>query len=75
MVISVELVAKYFKPIYALGLAYEKFGVWIKAIPKSLQSWNSWMGLMRRTLELFQIEIGVPDKIQTPNFKLLNSMY
>ena len=35
MLISVKLLAKYVVIIYALGSVYEKFGVWIKAVPKA----------------------------------------
>ena len=34
---------KYIIIIYALGSANEKFRVWIKAIPESFQSQNSWL--------------------------------
>ena len=37
MLISVKLLAKYVIIIYALGSVHEKFGVWIKAVLKSLQ--------------------------------------
>ena len=29
---------------YAFGSVHEKVGVWIKAIPKSIQGQNSWLG-------------------------------
>ena len=35
MLISVKLLTKYVIIIYALGSVHEKFGVWIKAVPKS----------------------------------------
>ena len=41
MLICVKLLAKYVIIIYALGSVHEKFGVWIKAVPKSLQRQNS----------------------------------
>ena len=34
MLISVKLLTKYVIVIYALGSVHEKFGVWIKAVPK-----------------------------------------
>ena len=37
MLTSVNPLTKYVIIIYALGLVHEKFGVWIKAVPKSLQ--------------------------------------
>ena len=60
MLISVKLLTKYVIIIYALGSAHEKFGVWIKAVPKSLQRQNSRPGKAKRTAEPFQIETGVP---------------
>ena len=54
--------------IYALGSIHEKFGVWFKAFPKSLQRRNSQPGLAKRTAELCQIEPGVPNRFMTPNF-------
>ena len=36
MLISVKLLTKYVIIISALGSVHEKFGVWIKAVPKSL---------------------------------------
>ena len=44
MLILVKLLAKYIIIIYALGLVHEKFGVRIKANPKSFHSRNSWLG-------------------------------
>ena len=38
--ILVKLLEKYVIIIYALGSVHVKFGVWIKAIPKSLHSRN-----------------------------------
>ena len=38
MLILVKMLAKYFIIIYALGSVHEKFGVWIKAVPKPFQS-------------------------------------
>ena len=35
MFISVKLLRKHVIIIYALGSLHEKFGVWIKAVPKS----------------------------------------
>ena len=35
MFISVKLLRKYVIIIYALDLVHEKFGIWIKAVPKS----------------------------------------
>ena len=43
----------------------EKFGLWIKTVPKSLHSRNSGPGWAWRTAERFQIEIGVPLFIHT----------
>ena len=37
MLISVKLLTNYVIIIYTLGSVHEKFGVWIKAVPKSLQ--------------------------------------
>ena len=50
MLISVKLLAKYVITIYALGSVHEKFWVWIKAVPKSLQKRNP--GLARRKEKL-----------------------
>ena len=61
MLISVKLLTKYVIIIYALGLVHEKFGVRIKAVPKSLQRRNSRPGQAKRTVEPFQIETGVPN--------------
>ena len=62
MLILVKLLTKYVIIIYALASVHEKFGVRIKAVPKSLQRRNSWPGWAKRTPELFQIEIlGVPN--------------
>ena len=44
MLISVKLLTKYAVVIYALGSVHEKFGIWIKAILKSLQRQNSQLG-------------------------------
>ena len=41
MLISVKLLTKYIMIIYALGSVHEKSGVWIKAVPKTLQRRNS----------------------------------
>ena len=49
MVISVKLPTKYGLIIYALGSVHEKFGVYIKAVPKSLQRRNSRPGNAKRT--------------------------
>ena len=38
MLISVKLLSKYVITIYGLGSVHEKLGVWIKAVPKSLQT-------------------------------------
>ena len=35
MLILAKMLAKYFIIIYALGSVHEKFGVWIKAVPKA----------------------------------------
>ena len=37
MLISIKLLIKYVIVISGLGSVHEKFGVWIKAVPKSLQ--------------------------------------
>lgn len=65
MLIFVKLLEEYITINYALGLAHETFGVWIKAISKSLQSQNSWLGLVGRMAELSQIETCI--LIQMPN--------
>ena len=52
MVISVKLLTKYVIIIYALGSVHEKFGVWIKAVPKSIESRNSRPGQGGRTAVL-----------------------
>ena len=48
MLISVKLLTKYAIIIYALGSVHEKFGVWIKAVPKSLvdpkAKFPAWLG-------------------------------
>ena len=44
MLLSIKLLTKYVKTIYALGSVHEKFGVTIKAVPKSLQRRNSQPG-------------------------------
>ena len=54
MLISVKLLTKYVIRIYTLGSVLEKFGVWIKAVPKSLQRQNSRPGQAKRTAEPFQ---------------------
>ena len=46
MLISVKVLTKYVIIIYALGSVHKKFGVWIKAVPKSLQR----LSLLRRGL-------------------------
>ena len=72
MLISVKLLTKYVIIIYALGSVHEKFGVWIKAVPKSLQRRNSRPGRAKRTAEPFQIEIGVPNWFKRRTFHVLN---
>ena len=47
--LGVKALAKYFIVIYALGLAQEKFGVWIEAVLKSFQRRCSRPGYMRKT--------------------------
>ena len=59
MLILVKLLAKYAIIIYALGSVHEKFGVWIKPVPKTFHSGNFRPGEALRTAEPFQIEIGV----------------
>ena len=59
MLISVKLLTKYVIIIYALGSVHEKFGVLLKAVPKSRQRRNSRPGQAKRTAEPFQIETGV----------------
>ena len=44
MLISVKLLTKYVIKIHGLGSVHKKFGVWIKAVPNSLQKWNSRSG-------------------------------
>ena len=61
MLTSVNPLTKYVIIIYALGLVHEKFGVCIKAVPKSLQRRHSRPGLAKRTAEPFQIETDVPN--------------
>ena len=62
MVISVKLLAKYVIIIYALlGSVHEKFGVLLKAVPKSLERRNFRPDLAKRMSEPFQIETGVPN--------------
>ena len=56
MLISVKLLTKYVIIIYALGSVHEKFGVSIKAVPKSFQRRNSWPGQAKRTAEPFLID-------------------
>ena len=75
MLISVRLLTKYVKKIYVLGSVHEKFGVWIKAVPKSLQRRNSRPGQAKWTAEPFQIETGVPSWFRDRTFQVLNSMY
>ena len=70
MRILVELLTKYVIRIYALGSVREKFGVWIKGVPKSIQRRNSGPGQAKKTAESFQIETGAPNW-----FHALNSMY
>ena len=65
MLILVKLLEKYIIIIYAVGSANGKFGVWIKAISKSLQGQNSLLGLVGRMGELSQIETCI--LIQMPN--------
>ena len=47
--LGVKALAKYFIVIYALGLAQEKFGVWIEAVLKSFQRRCSRPGYVRKT--------------------------
>ena len=61
MLIPVKLLTKYVIIIYPLGSVHEKFGVWIKAVPKSPQRRNSRPRQAKRTAESFQIETGVPN--------------
>ena len=42
-------------------IVYEKFGVWIKAIPKLFHSLNSQPVKEWRMAEPLQIEIGIPN--------------
>ena len=73
MLILVKLLTKYVMIIYALASVHEKFGVWIKAVPKSLQRRNSRPGWAKRTPEPFQIEIlGVPNWFRRRTFHALN---
>ena len=76
MLILAKMLAKYLIIIiYALGSVHEKFGVWIKAVPKSLQRWNSRQGQAKRTAEPFQIETGVPNWFRRRTFHVLDLMY
>ena len=65
MLISVKLLTKYIIIIYALGLAHEKFCVWIEAIPKA-----------KFSAEPFQIETAFLIDSDTKLFMYFNnSMY
>ena len=75
MLISVKLLTKYLIKIYALGSVHEKFGVWMKRVPKSIQSRNSQPGSLERTPKPFQIETGVTKWFRRRTFHVLNSMY
>ena len=69
------ILTKYVIWTYAFGSVHEKVGVWIKAVPKFIQSRNSRSGQAGRTAELFQIEPGVPNWFRRRTFYVLVSMY
>ena len=50
------------------GSVHEKFGIWIKGVPKSIQRRNSRPGSAKRTAEPFQIETGVPNQFRRRTF-------
>ena len=77
MLILVKRIGKHVIIIYALSSVQEKFGVWIKTVPKSFHSRNSGSGWAWRTAEPFQIEIGVPLIIDSDELFMYfnNSMY
>ena len=72
MLILVKLLTKYVIIIYALASVHEKFGVRIKAVPKSLQRRNSRPGWAKRTPEPFQIVLGVPNWFRRRTFHAVN---
>ena len=73
MLISVKLFTKCIIIIYALGSVHEKFSIWIKVIPKSIEILGP--GLAGRMAEPFQIETGIPNWFTCKPFHVLNSMY
>ena len=75
MLISVKQLTKCVVIMYALGSVNEKFGVWIKAVPKSLQRRNFQPGLAKRTAKPFQTETSVPNWFRRRTFHALISMY
>ena len=56
MLISVKLPTKYGLIIYALGSVHEKFGVYIKAVPKSLQRRNPGPGTRKERLSRSELK-------------------
>ena len=72
MLISVKLLAKYAIIIYTLG--HEKFGIWIKAVPKSHQCQNPWPGYVGSTAEPSQIEVEISNWLRRWTLHVLNSM-
>ena len=58
MLILVKLLAKYVTIIYALGSVHEKFGVWIKTVPKSFHSRNSRPRGVWTRLKVFKKELS-----------------
>ena len=56
MLISVKLPTKYGLIIYALGSVHEKFGVYIKAVPKSLQRRNPGRGTRKERLSRSELK-------------------
>ena len=57
MLISVKLLTNYVIIIYTLGSVHEKFGVWIKAVPKSLQIKGEIPGRARRKERLSRSKV------------------
>lgn len=69
----VKLLAKYILIIYTLRLAHEKYGIWIKAVPKVLWRQNSLSSKAERMSELFQTEIAISNWFRCQSFHVLNS--
>ena len=68
MLISLKLLTKYVIIISALGSVHEKFGVWIKTVPKSFQKAEFPAGLGEKNGSAVPNWNRHSYLIQTPNF-------